>query len=33
MHQIGLVVPPREPMTPLVAALVAETSHLAKLMA
>jgi DNA-binding transcriptional LysR family regulator len=33
MHQIGLIVPPREPMTPLVAALVAETSHLAKLMA
>ncbi len=33
MHQIGLVVPPREPMTPLVAALVAETSHLAKRMA
>jgi DNA-binding transcriptional LysR family regulator len=33
MHQIGLVVPPREPMTPLVAALVAETSHLAKVMA
>jgi DNA-binding transcriptional LysR family regulator len=33
MHQIGLVVPPREPMTPLVAALVAETSHLAKAMA
>jgi len=26
MHQIGLVVPPREPMTPLVAALVAETA-------
>jgi DNA-binding transcriptional LysR family regulator len=33
MHQIGLVVPPREPMTPLVAALVAETSHLARAMA
>jgi len=33
MHQIGLVVPPREPMTPLVAALVAEASHLAKAMA
>jgi DNA-binding transcriptional LysR family regulator len=31
-HQIGLVVPPREPMTPLVAALVAETNYLAKSM-
>jgi DNA-binding transcriptional LysR family regulator len=30
VHQIGLVVPPREPMTPLVSALVAEASHLAK---
>jgi DNA-binding transcriptional LysR family regulator len=30
VHQIGLVVPPREPMTPLAAALVAEASHLAK---
>ncbi len=29
VHQIGLVVPPREPMTPLVSALVAEASHLA----
>lgn len=29
VHQIGLVVLPREPMTPLVSALVAETSHLA----
>ncbi len=32
MHQIGLVIPPREPMTPLVAALVAETNYLAKSM-
>jgi DNA-binding transcriptional LysR family regulator len=32
VHQIGLVVPPREPMTPLVSALVAEASHLAKSM-
>jgi DNA-binding transcriptional LysR family regulator len=31
-HQIGLVIPPREPMTPLVAALVAETNYLAKSM-
>jgi len=30
VHQIGLVVPPREPMTPLVSALVAEASRLAK---
>lgn len=29
-HQIGLVVPPREPMTPQVRALVAEATHLAK---
>jgi DNA-binding transcriptional LysR family regulator len=29
-HQIGLVVLPREPMTPLAAALVAEAIHLAK---
>jgi len=31
-HQIGLVVPQREPMTPLVAALVAEATLLAKTM-
>jgi len=31
-HQIGLVVPPREPTMPLVAALVAETIYLAKSM-
>jgi DNA-binding transcriptional LysR family regulator len=30
VHQIGLVVPPREPMSPLISALVAEASHLAK---
>jgi DNA-binding transcriptional LysR family regulator len=30
VHQIGLVVPPREPMTPLVAALVAEAIYLEK---
>ncbi|MBM3648630.1 MAG: LysR family transcriptional regulator [Alphaproteobacteria bacterium] len=30
VHQIGLVVPPREPLTPLVSALVAEASRLAK---
>lgn len=30
VHQIGLVVPPREPMTPLVSALVAEASRLAR---
>ena len=29
VHQIGVVVPPREPMTPLVSALVAEASRLA----
>jgi DNA-binding transcriptional LysR family regulator len=29
VHQIGLVVPPREPMTPTVSALVAEATHLA----
>jgi DNA-binding transcriptional LysR family regulator len=29
VHQIGLVVPPREPMIPVVSALVAETSRLA----
>jgi DNA-binding transcriptional LysR family regulator len=29
VHKIGLVVPPREPMTPLVSALVAEATHLA----
>jgi DNA-binding transcriptional LysR family regulator len=32
VHQIGLVVPPREPMTTLVAALVAEATYLAKSM-
>jgi len=32
MHQIGLVVPPREPMAPLAGALVAEASALAKTM-
>jgi DNA-binding transcriptional LysR family regulator len=32
VHQIGLVVPPREPMTPLVAALVAESIYLEKSM-
>jgi DNA-binding transcriptional LysR family regulator len=32
VHQIGLVVPPREPMTPLVAALVAEAIFLARSM-
>ena len=31
-HQIGLVVPPREPMAPLASALVAEASSLAKSM-
>ena len=30
VHQIGLVVPPREPMTPLVSALVAEAIRLEK---
>jgi len=29
VHQIGLVVPPREPMIPTVAALIAEASRLA----
>jgi DNA-binding transcriptional LysR family regulator len=29
-HQVGLVVPQREPMTPLAAALVAEAAHLAR---
>jgi hypothetical protein len=29
VHAIGLVVPPREPLTPLVAALVAEAKRLA----
>ncbi len=33
VHQIGLVVPPREPMTAIGAALVAEATHLAKSMA
>jgi DNA-binding transcriptional LysR family regulator len=33
VHQIGLVVPPREPMTPQVRALVAEAAHLAKSLA
>jgi DNA-binding transcriptional LysR family regulator len=33
VHQIGLVVPPREPMAPLANALVAEASLLAKTMA
>jgi DNA-binding transcriptional LysR family regulator len=32
VHQIGLVVPPREPMAPLASALVAEASLLAKSM-
>ncbi len=32
-HQIGLVVPPREPMAPLTAALLAEATSLAKSMA
>ena len=32
VHQIGLVVPPREPMAPLASALVAEASLLAKTM-
>ncbi len=30
VHQIGLVVPPREPMSPLASALVAEASSLAR---
>jgi len=29
VHQIGLLIPPREPMMPVVSALVAEASHLA----
>jgi DNA-binding transcriptional LysR family regulator len=33
VHQIGLVVSPREPMAPLVTALVGETRQLAKLLA
>jgi DNA-binding transcriptional LysR family regulator len=33
VHQIGLVVSPREPMAPLVTALVGETKQLAKLLA
>jgi DNA-binding transcriptional LysR family regulator len=33
VHQIGLVVPPREPMTPLASALVAEARQLAKVLA
>ncbi len=33
VHQIGLVVTPREPMTPQISALVAEATHLAKSMA
>ena len=33
VHQIGLVVPPREPMTPLATALVAEARRLAKSLA
>lgn len=33
VHQIGLVVPPREPMSPLVAALVAEARQLARTLA
>ncbi len=32
VHQIGLVVPPREPMAPLASALVAEASSLARTM-
>ena len=32
VHQIGLVVPPREPMTPLTAALVAEARELAQML-
>ncbi|MFZ5784692.1 MAG: LysR family transcriptional regulator [Pseudomonadota bacterium] len=32
VHEIGLVVPPREPMTPLVSALVAEAQQLARAM-
>jgi DNA-binding transcriptional LysR family regulator len=33
VHQIGLVVPPREPMTPLASALVSEARQLAKVLA
>ena len=33
LHQIGLVVPPREPMTTLVSALVSEARTLAKSLA
>jgi DNA-binding transcriptional LysR family regulator len=33
VHQIGLVVPPREPMTPLASALVTEARHLARALA
>ncbi|MGH8432602.1 MAG: LysR family transcriptional regulator, partial [Solimonas sp.] len=33
VHQIGLVVPPREPMTPLASALVTEARQLAKALA
>jgi DNA-binding transcriptional LysR family regulator len=33
VHQIGLVVPPREPMTPLATALVVEAKKLAKVLA
>ena len=32
VHTIGLVVPPREPLTPLAAALVAEAKRLAATM-
>jgi len=32
VHQVGLVVPPREPMTPLSAALVAEATQLARVL-
>ena len=32
VHQIGLVVPPREPMTPLSTALVSEATQLAKVL-
>jgi DNA-binding transcriptional LysR family regulator len=32
VHQIGLVVPPREPMTPLLSALVSEARQLAKVL-
>jgi hypothetical protein len=33
VHEVGLVVPAREPMTPLNAALVAEARRLAKTLA